>query len=883
MLVCCLLTNTVVAESQSKSMWGFIGGVLSNARDISSALVGGVWDDTTDWIVGAWDDTTDWLSQAWSDILEWLSGAWSDASEFVTQIWDDASSWTVSQWRTFTSWVITVFSENPYGWMEDSILENGVLAYDRYISIRSLLKNKPGIDDLKIIYYDRLIELSLLNEDIDLLWDLLEQWSAENKINVDDSAALALPFLEKLLVEGSGAIGDDIAFSGPVVAQYLITLLEMLKPDSPEKIKSIMDEMNKEFDEIVRPVFIGDADQNVYVTDDGHYIENFTYGNGNYQIILVASEPESGAEVSVDRVKSTTERYFTNVVLTEPDTVVIKDGSETQMYRFSSLLMETIVNGAVLDIIKENREYYFLFMTDGEFRKTDAAAWAGSISVDCDTASLSFEADFESDGAFYGINQTAQKYTINRIFEENRFHNPKTGHGWAAERGNNMVDNLKGVFRGYHSKIVGDNNVLNGADRMVTYSSGNKLFIQSKYYNDASKGIAACFENGYYKYVDASGAPMAVEVPSEQYENAILYMKNRIHNGQVRGVSTTDTDKAYEIVKQGNVTYKQAVHLAKSGTIESLTYDAVHACVSAGSAMGASALIEFGINRLNGQSFETAVKNSIYVGLKTGGTTFIISILSTQLAKSGLNTALIPASQVIVHAIGPHASAVIINAFRPAGSAIYGAAAMNSAAKLLRGNFITGTVTFVVLSAGDVLDIIRGRISWTQLAKNLSVTAAGVAGGGVGYIGGAALGTAILPGAGTVAGLIIGALAGWGASEGADAIADSIADDDAEKMLKIIEEQFCEIAQEYFLTEAEVNEAVTNLQDMLTAKVLKSMYQYGNYEKYARQLIEMSMDPVVAKREYVKLPDDETYSKYVIEVLEELYTEIEDSADEVAE
>ena len=68
----------------------------------------------------------------------------------------------------------------------------------------------------------------------------------------------------------------------------------------------------------------------------------------------------------------------------------------------------------------------------------------------------------------------------------------------------------------------------------------------------------------------------------------------------------------------------------------------------------------------------------------------------------------------------------------------YGAAAMQSAAKLLRGNMITSTVTFVVMSAGDVADIIQGRISWKQLAKNVSTTAAGT-GLGVGVTFGAAV------------------------------------------------------------------------------------------------------------------------------------------------
>ena len=137
----------------------------------------------------------------------------------------------------------------------------------------------------------------------------------------------------------------------------------------------------------------------------------------------------------------------------------------------------------------------------------------------------------ESDGSFYGVNQASQKYTINRIFDEAKFTVAKTGHGWAAERGNNLIDNIKGFFKGEHSTVVGDNNVKDGADRITTYNDGSTLLIQTKYYSDAARGIAACFRDGQFRYFDADGNPMAIEVPSDQYEAAVKYMENRISNG----------------------------------------------------------------------------------------------------------------------------------------------------------------------------------------------------------------------------------------------------------------------------------------------------------------------------------------------------------------
>ena len=520
-------------------------------------------------------------------------------------------------------------------------------------------------------------------------------------------------------------------------------------------------------------------------------------------------------------------------------------------------------------------------MSDREWNNEEFNDWFKSISLTASN-SITFEVDMESDGAFFGVNQSAQKYTINRIFDEEKFTVPKTGHGWAAERGNNLVDNLKGFIKRQHSTVKGDDNAKNGADRITTFADGSRLLIQTKYYSTASRSISACFDENGFRYIDhVEGRPMAIEVPADQYQAALEYMKHRIANGEVKWTDSsgnvqkiTDVDLAEEFIKKGNLTYQQAKHIAKAGTVESILYDSAHACVTAGTSMGLSAAVSFAINLWNGENVETAIKESILQGLQTGGTSFIISVLSSQVAKSGLNTAMIPASRVVVHALGPKVSAVIVNAFRPAGSAIYGAAAMQSAAKLLRGNVITSTITFVVMSAADVADIIQGRISWKQLAKNVSTTAIGVTGGALGWLGGAALGTAIMPGAGTVVGIICSVVAGWGANEGAKAVADMIAEDDADEMLRIVEEEFSMIASEYFLNEEEVNQSVTNLQNFITPEMLKQMYHYRNHTAFARQMIEMAIDPVVAQRTYIEIPDEDEYSEHLTNVLDAIYKDV---------
>ena len=885
LLSICLLFSSAIAEESPTNVLDSIGGWFSQAAEDTADWASQAWEDTTNWAAQSWDDVSSWTAntwgdistwtiQAWHDVSSWTVQAWTDSTKWVEQTWNSSAAWVTANWDHFIVWVNKIASGDPYAWMQDSILNTGILAYDNYVSLRTFLATDPDPNQIRHQYETVLLDLSCLAEDTDILWNMLQQWAESKSLSVDKITTLGLPYLIRLKSEGESAIGENVLFSGPVVAQYLITILETLSVETDADADMKIKILKSSLDAISRPVIIGDMGQNALITDDHFYIEYFTFADGKYKIIMIVSAKDDTSEYPMMHgasLEQITQHYFRDSELGISDAVKTSDGSPAQTLSFTTVVSEIPTTGKAVAVWTSKNDYRFFVMTQEEWLDDEFNSWFSSLAMN-DAVSVSLAVDIESDGSFFGINQGAQKYTINRIFEENRFLHPISGNGWAAERGNNLIDNIKGIIKGSHSTIIGDNNAKNGADRLITYADGSKLLIQSKYYATASQSVAACFDNGTFRYMDASGKPMAIEVPFDQYDDAIRYMENRIANGQVEGV--TDKAQAVEIVKKGSLTFQQAKHIAKAGTVESILYDSAHACVSARNSMGLSAAVTFAVNLWNGQSFETSIKESIYQGLHVGGTSFIISVLSSQIAKTGLNTAMIPASQVVVHALGPKVSAVIVNAFRPAGSAIYGAAAMQSAAKLLRGNVITSAVSFVVLSAGDVADIIQGRISWKQLAKNAATTAAGLVGGTLGYLGGAAIGSAILPGAGTVVGIIFSVAAGWGANEGTKVLVDFIAEDDADEMIRILESQFPEIAAEYFLNQEEVNRSIENLQVLLSAEMLKQMYQYDDHYEFARQLIEMAIDPVVTERPYVELPSEELYSGYLTDFLEDMYEEI---------
>lgn len=466
----------------------------------------------------------------------------------------------------------------------------------------------------------------------------------------------------------------------------------------------------------------------------------------------------------------------------------------------------------------------------------------------------------KNEGAIAGGMAAATYGQVNNLYEEEKFH-ARQGHGFAAERANNLYDKLTG----HDAKIEGDDNAKNGADRIV-----DGAYIQSKYCETGNRCINECFEDGgkgRFRYM-RNGKPMQIEVPSDKYDAAVEAMQEKIRSGQVQGV--TDPSEAKNIVRKGHFTYEQAKNIAKAGTVESLTYDAVNGVIIATSAFGVTAVITLATNLWNGEDFEKSLKVATYSGLKVGGTAFITSVIASQLSKAGLNSALVGSSEAIIAFMGPKASAVLINAFR-SGSNIYGAAAMKSAAKLLRGNAITAGVTVVVLSSFDIANIFRGRISGKQLFKNITNTATTVAGGTGGWLAGAAVGSTILPGVGTVVGGLIGSIgAGAVAGKATDAVLGNFIEDDADEMVRIIEKVFGELAIDYLLNQKEAEKSVDRLGEKLDGKLLKDMYATEDRKAFTQKFIAPIIENEVSKRKHVSALSDEEMTRGLKEVLEEI-------------
>lgn len=461
-----------------------------------------------------------------------------------------------------------------------------------------------------------------------------------------------------------------------------------------------------------------------------------------------------------------------------------------------------------------------------------------------------------------GINATSatsivNTRTVNDVIAQHKF-TWVAGHSFAAEQGNNYIDKIKGK----NTRVVGDNNVKNGPDRQIINRDGSITFIQDKYYSNPRTGIDACFENGSFRYITADGSPMQIEVPKDQYNEAVALMEEKIRQNKVPGV--TDPNEAKSIIKKGNLTYAQAKNLAKPGTVESLSYDAAHGVVSASCAFGIGTLLNYAALRVNGKSREDAIKQSAIEGVRTGVGVFCTSVIAGQLSKTGVMNAFKPSSEALADALGDDFCELLLKSYGQKVIAAEGESvaetATKQAARLLRSEVLVAVVTTIVFSVPDAVDMFRGRISKKQFVKNFAITATTVAAGTVGYGAGAIVSSLLVPGVGTIpAGIVGSILFGTIGGVAADKIADYVTDDDADEMYDILEKKYVQLCEDYMVNEKEAGEIAKNFGDELNKNkdMFKDMYQCKDKEKYADDVLTPLFEEEVAKRPHIDLPSEE--------------------------
>lgn len=440
----------------------------------------------------------------------------------------------------------------------------------------------------------------------------------------------------------------------------------------------------------------------------------------------------------------------------------------------------------------------------------------------------------------------------------NRF-NSQQGHGYAAEQGNDLWDRMIGN----DAKILGDDNAKNGADRLV-----NGKLIQTKYCQSVRASIDAGFKNGQYRYLDTNGNPMQLEVPSDQYEEAVKIMAKKIEDGKVPNCN--NPSKAKELVRKGNITLEQATNLAKAGTIESLSFDAINGVVIGTSAAGISATITFARALWNGEDLNSAIDNAVFIGIQAGGSAFIISLVSAQLTKTSLNTLFLEPSVELVKALPSVVKSNLLATMRN-GAPIFGSAASNNLAKLLRGNLIVSATTSLVLSSQDILNFVTGKISGKQLFKEVTTIVSGVVGttggatGATALIG--ALGLSLGPVGAAVTSIVGGIIGGSLGTSISKEILDKFIEDDSIALVRIINKRFSILAFEYLLSEEEIELSLEVLRGCLIQRKLLEMFAAKNKELFADELILECINSVIIWRIKVRIPSQSQFVDGVSRVI----------------
>ena len=86
---------------------------------------------------------------------------------------------------------------------------------------------------------------------------------------------------------------------------------------------------------------------------------------------------------------------------------------------------------------------------------------------------------------------------------------------------------------------------------------------------------------------------------------------------------------------------------------------------------------------------------------------------------------------------------------------------------------------------------------------------------------------------------------------------DGMIEDDTVFMMRIAEQEFAAICEQYLLTENEVYLCLEMLKKRLDKKELKNIFSSSNRELYVQSIIMKCVDPVLKKREYIKEFDSE--------------------------
>ena len=433
-----------------------------------------------------------------------------------------------------------------------------------------------------------------------------------------------------------------------------------------------------------------------------------------------------------------------------------------------------------------------------------------------------------------------------QMFAEQKKFNARQGHGYAAERANHIHD----IRDGKNAKIVGGDNKKNGPDRNV-----NGRNIQTKFCKSSADTVRSMLNpDGSLRYMDGSN-PMAVEVPKDQYNDVVSKLEQKIANGEIKDIK--DPKVAKRIIKKSSITYTQSRNIAKFATVDGLVYDVEQATVEFTNAkceIGIGALVVFAHSMWNGDDFGDALKNSCSAAAKSGIVIGVRSVVLSELSKT-------PLDSTIKKFVGSKI---------PIGKS-----------SAVRAEFTSSVVTLAILSVPDFIQFVSGQMPFSQLCKNVTITASGIAGGAVGASVGAALGTSavaalgttagaalgsIFPGVGTVLGGLAGGFIGslFGSSAASSILEDSYTTED-NRAEKILHETLGILSQDFMLTQDDAELMMIEFKRVDRSNYLLEINSIDDNQIRANvcKTFVPIMQAILASHEHLRLPSTREYNNFL--------------------
>ncbi|MCD8083409.1 MAG: hypothetical protein LUE86_07890, partial [Clostridiales bacterium] len=440
-----------------------------------------------------------------------------------------------------------------------------------------------------------------------------------------------------------------------------------------------------------------------------------------------------------------------------------------------------------------------------------------------------------------GVASSVHKMEKTTFAEVKNYMNSTQGGGYAAEYVNNTFDRVLGKRVQGEDRDVSGRQAKHGADRTV-----NGVQIQTKFYRTARESVNAAFENqqAIYLRTDGSGKMMQIEVPSDQYQEALRVMQQKIDSGQVPNVEPGESAKNY--VRKSYFTYTQANNVALAGSVEGLAVDISSGLVASRNAGGISAMIVFAQSVWAGDSLRDSAKAGLEAGFRVVTFGTMVNVLSMQLSRDRIIN---PFKKVYTADHLERANASIDNPIAKLADNMAETISSSDFAHSTVGKtlgldqldnkaLIGSTASMVMLFGPDIWKTLNGRISSDQLIKNSAVAAGQVVGAGIGL--------AVIP---IVGGFIGGSIGNFVVKN----ILDNYIEDDAVKMFQILKEEFIDVVSMSHLNKEELDKVVNDtISNPELSKILENMYMSGEYREYARiSIINASVVNVLSEREKI--------------------------------